>query len=175
MEEPFKGKVDLVAPPARNTDNRTVIVVGAGLGGCAAAMAMHYQGFEVAVFEKVREFARLGDSLGLGENALRLLRRWGCYDRLMEIGNQSELMQIRRWKDGKLLAQQPLMDMAGRIGHRGDYHTAFLDRVKDLGIPLRMGCNVVEYDEDGPSLKLENGEVHHADVIIAADGKIPDP
>ena len=52
---------------------------------------------------------------------------------------------------------------------------AFLDRVKDLGIPLSMGCNVVEYDEYAPSIKLENGEVHHADVIIAADGKITIP
>ena len=97
--------------------NEAVIIIGAGLGGCAAAMAMHHQGFQVSVFEKVREFQRLGDSLGLGENALRLLKRWGCYDRLMQIGNRSELMQIRRWQDGKLLAQQPLMDMAGRIGH----------------------------------------------------------
>ena len=119
-----------------------MIIVGAGLGGCATAMAMHYQGFSVTVFEKVREFQRLGDSLGLGENALRLLRRWGLYEQLIEIGNKSENMQIRRWKDGKVLAQQPLMDMAGYIGHRGDYHTAFLNRVRELGIPIRMGCNV---------------------------------
>jgi 2-polyprenyl-6-methoxyphenol hydroxylase-like FAD-dependent oxidoreductase len=54
-----------------------VVIIGAGLGGCATAMAMHYQGFEVVIYEKIRKFARLGDSLGLGENALKLLRRWG--------------------------------------------------------------------------------------------------
>ena len=81
-------------------------------------MAMHHQGFQVEVFEKVREFTRLGDSLGLGENALRLLKRWGLYEQLIEIGNKSENMQIRRWRDGKVLAVQPLMDMAGYIGHR---------------------------------------------------------
>lgn len=64
-------------------------------------MAMHYQGFEVSIYEKVHKFQGLGDSLGLGENALRLLERWGLHDRLMEIGNKSELIQIRRWKDGK--------------------------------------------------------------------------
>ncbi|KAH7064443.1 salicylate hydroxylase [Paraphoma chrysanthemicola] len=148
----------------------SVIIVGAGLGGCAAAMAMHYQGFEVQVFEKVRKFSRLGDSLGLGENALRLLHRWGLHDRLIEIGNKSENMQIRRWKDGKILAQQPLMDMAGYIGHRGDYHEEFLKRVTELGIEVRMGCNVVSYDENTPSLSLSNGEVHRADIVVAADG-----
>lgn len=82
-------------------------------------MAMHYQGFPVSVFEKVHQFSRLGDSLGLGENALRLLERWGLHDRLIEIGNKSEMMQIRRWKYGKILAQQPLMDMEGYIGRGG--------------------------------------------------------
>jgi salicylate hydroxylase len=43
------------------------IIIGAGLGGCATAMAMHYQGFDVVVYEKAREFGCLGDSLGLGE------------------------------------------------------------------------------------------------------------
>ena len=110
-------------------------------------MAMHHQGFEVEVFEKVRQFARLGDSLGLGENALRLLRRWGLYEQLIDIGNKSPLMQIRRWHDGKILAQQPLMDMAGYIGHRGDYHVQFLKRVEDLGIPIHMGQNVSQERE----------------------------
>jgi len=105
---------------------------------------MHNAGFEVVVFEKVREFLRLGDSLGLGENALKLLDRWSPFlrERLVGIGNKSEMMQIRRWHDGKVLAQQPLMDMAGFIGHRGDYHKGFLDAVAEKGIPLHMGSEV---------------------------------
>jgi len=51
-------------------------------------------------------------------------------------------MQIRRWKDGKVLVQQELMDMAGFIGHRGDYHQAFLDAVSEKNIPIYMGSNV---------------------------------
>lgn len=105
-------------------------------------MAMHFQGYEVEVFEKVRQFQRLGDSLGLGENALRLLQRWGLYEQLIAIGNKSPNMQIRRWKDGKILAVQELMDMAGYIGHRGDYHEAFLERVREIGVPIHMGSNV---------------------------------
>ncbi|KAL4898940.1 hypothetical protein BDW74DRAFT_189624 [Aspergillus multicolor] len=133
-------------------------------------MAMHYQGFDVEVFEKVHQFQRLGDSLGLGENALRLLERWGLHDELIALGNKSEFMQIRHWETGEVLAQQPAMDMAGYIGHRGDYHRAFLDRVAGLGIRIHMGCTVVSYDEDKPAITLADGEVHHADVIVAADG-----
>ncbi|KIW74952.1 hypothetical protein Z517_11723 [Fonsecaea pedrosoi CBS 271.37] len=159
-------------PLTRPLLGKIVIIVGAGLGGCATALAMHHAGFEVVMFEKVREFQRLGDSLGLGENAFKLLDRWSPYlrDRLIEIGNKSEFMQIRRWHDGKLLAQQPLMDMAGYIGHRGDYHRGFLDAVAEKGIPLYMGSEVVEYDDMTPSVTLKNGERHFADVIIAVDG-----
>src|SRR5579862_1361953 len=99
-----------------------VIIIGAGLGGCATAMAMHYQGFEVVMYEKVRKFQRLGDSLGLGENALKLLKRWGRLSfykaltlgvdqQIVAIGNKSPTLAIRRWNDGKLMATQRLMDM----------------------------------------------------------------
>lgn len=150
-----------------------MLVIGAGLGGCACALALHAQGFNVTVYEKLRNFRRLGDSLGLGENALKLLRRWGgqdLYDRLTKIGNQSPDMQIRRWKDGKILAQQPLMDMAGYIGHRGDYHEVFLQAVRDAGIEIKMGSEVVAFDEFKPSVLFADGSEIEADCIVGADG-----
>ena len=125
------------------------------------------------LYERLRHFKRLGDSLGLGENALKLLRRWGgqeLYDNLTKIGNQAENMQIRRWHDGKILAQQPLMDMAGYIGHRGDYHEVFLQAVRDAGVEILMDREVVEFDEDKPSVTLATGEEVTADVVIGADG-----
>lgn len=127
----------------------------------------------VVVYERLKGFRRLGDSLGLGENALKLLERWGgkdFYHELTSIGNQAEDMQIRRWHDGKILAQQPLMDMAGYIGHRGDYHDAFLRAVRDAGIEIRMGCEVASYDENKPSITLADGTEVVADLIVGADG-----
>ena len=105
---------------------------------------MKNAGFDVVMFEKIRKFDRLGDSLGLGENALKLLERWspGIPAKFLEIGNKSQYMQVRRWKDGRVLAQQELMDMAGPIGHRGDYHDVFLRAVSDANIPLHMGQEV---------------------------------
>lgn len=127
----------------------------------------------MVVYEKVRAFRRLGDSLGFGENALKLLRRWGgdaLYDRLTGIGNQAPDMQIRRWHDGRVLAQQPLMDMAGYIGHRGDYHEALLQAVRDAGVPVHMATEVVAFDEDRPSVRFADGTEDAADVVVGADG-----
>lgn len=120
-ESRYRNKMDDTIPfePADASRIR-VIVVGAGLGGLACAMAMHHQGFEVLIFEKVRQFLRLGDSLGLGENALKLLERWGLHDELIAIGNKSRDMNIRRWNDGKILATQPLMVGSSRTMARDD-------------------------------------------------------
>lgn len=150
-----------------------VIVIGAGLGGCACALALKHHGHDVIIYEKLKQFRRLGDSLGLGENALKLLERWGgkgLYDKLTGIGNQAEDMQIRRWHDGKILAQQPLMDMAGYIGHRGDYHEAFLQAVRDAGIEICTGYEVVAFDENKPSITFADGQEEAADLIVGADG-----
>ncbi|KAI0399492.1 salicylate hydroxylase [Xylaria palmicola] len=157
-------------------DQIHAIVVGAGLGGCACALALKHHGHSVTVYERLRTFRRLGDSLGFGENALKLLRRWGgdgLYHRLTSIGNQAPDMQIRRWHDGKILAVQPLMDMAGYIGHRGDYHTALLDAVADAGIEIRMGSEIVDYEDEAasqPAIILADGTRVSADIIIGADG-----
>lgn len=127
----------------------------------------------LCVLDKVRQFGRLGDSLGLGENAFKLLQRWGCeVDEIKRIGNQAPDMTIRRWSDGKVLAVQPLMDMAGYIGHRGDYHDVFLEWVSRRGIDIRMGSEVVQYDDVDPQpiITLKSGEKLSADIIVAADG-----
>ncbi|ERS94898.1 hypothetical protein HMPREF1624_08796 [Sporothrix schenckii ATCC 58251] len=134
---------------------------------------MRYHGHDVVVYEKIRAFRRLGDSLGLGENALKLLKRWQATDELhgtlTSIGNSSETMQIRRWQDGQVLATQPLMDMAGRIGHRGDYHEAFLAGVRAAGIPLTMGREVVAYEEPEPAPRP--GATNATDATDATDGR----
>jgi 2-polyprenyl-6-methoxyphenol hydroxylase-like FAD-dependent oxidoreductase len=135
------------------------------LGGCATALAMHNAGSSVSVYEKLHKFERLGDSLGLGENALLLLERRSnsLRDRLVEIGNKSQYKQIRRWKDGKMLAQQEMMDMAGLIGYRGDYHEVFLKAVREKNIPVYIGSKC-EWD----TFKMPSKSKYNLPLALAA-------
>lgn len=72
------------------------------------------------------------------------------------------------------------MDMAGYIGHRGDYHREFLRRVEEVGVKVEMGRKVVGYFEEdvqkeghergNVGVKFENGEMLRGDVVVACDG-----
>lgn len=56
-----------------------VIIVGAGIGGLAAAIESRLQGHEVAIFEQASEFKPYGDNLGLFPNSGRFVKRWGIH------------------------------------------------------------------------------------------------
>lgn len=55
-------------------------------------------------------------------------------------------------------------------GHRGDYHEALLQAVRDAGIEIVMGREVVAFDEDKPSVTFADGTEELADLIVGADG-----
>ena len=112
-------------------------------------------------------------------------------------GIESPLIQIRRWRDGRVPVQQELMDMPGFVGHRGDHHEEFLragegKRGRDWygeDCACARSCGkwtaVIGTVWDGnaeasgrlssmtsfwPAVKMESGETFEADVIVAADG-----
>jgi 2-polyprenyl-6-methoxyphenol hydroxylase-like FAD-dependent oxidoreductase len=83
-----------------------VAIVGAGYGGLGDAIACHRQGFEVVVFEQAPEFRRacsfiflltvqLGDSVGFGPNASRLLLRWGLGEEMHSIASKATYWTVR--------------------------------------------------------------------------------
>lgn len=62
-----------------------VVVVVAGLGGAACAIACARRGMKVTMFDQAPEFLPIGDSIGFGSNSSRLFKRWGLYDDLWAI------------------------------------------------------------------------------------------
>jgi salicylate hydroxylase len=62
------------------------------------------------------------------------------------------------------------MDMAGYIGHRGDYHEVFLHAVRNAEIPTHMSSEIVAFNENKPSVSFANGRGEVADLIVGADG-----
>ena len=89
-------------------------------------------------------------------------------------------MTFRRWKNGEPIGYTRLIpgfrqmfDAPYYVIHRADFHSALVQRARDLGIEIKLGRKVADYDLSRSAIQLETGERFEADLIVAADGSFP--
>jgi 2-polyprenyl-6-methoxyphenol hydroxylase-like FAD-dependent oxidoreductase len=146
-------------------------VVGAGVGGLAAGIALGQAGWSVTVFEQAEEVRPLGAGLSIWPNGVRALRALGLGSVADAPGVERGGGALRR-ADGSVIAQFDPDAIAERFGaplvgvHRADLHEALLD---GLGAErLRLGSRVDGFEEG--TLRFADGSTHRADLIVGADG-----
>src|SRR5207244_2005346 len=93
--------------PTQRTD-LDVAIVGAGICGLTAAIALARKGIRVTVFEQARELTPVGASLALGPNAVRLLAALDLLEAARQVGVRAEAVELVRWDDGAVLLHTPL-------------------------------------------------------------------
>ena len=72
-----------------------ILIVGGGIGGLTAALALARDGYQVRVLEKAAQFAELGAGLQLAPNATRILSRLGVLDRVLDAGVRPRRLLLR--------------------------------------------------------------------------------
>ncbi|KAJ5787279.1 Monooxygenase FAD-binding [Penicillium paradoxum] len=154
-----------------------IIVVGAGLGGLATAIALASSGHTVTVYEQAQQLGEVGAGIQIPSNSTRLLSRLGLDPYLKEYVTEPEYISFRRWQSGDVIGLTPLIpnfrkqfDAPYYVIHRANFHSALHKRALDLGVTVKVASRVVEYNVEERSITLENGESASADLIVAADG-----
>jgi salicylate hydroxylase len=153
----------------------TVIVVGAGIGGLQAALALAADGRTITVLESAKAFEEVGAGIRVPPNSSRLSRSWGVdfskVKKEVSLGNR-----FVDWK-GNLLLDCDFGDVESRYGapyyffHRADLVKLLVATAQENErITVRTGCRVVSYDFDAPSVTSSTGEVIKADLVVAAGG-----
>ncbi len=163
------------------TDKRmpplNIAIIGAGMGGLAAAASLRKQGVAVTVYEQAKQFTRLGAGIQIGCNAMHVLRGLG-----LEPGLRAETFYPRSWNNRHWQTGEVLFDMLFGpsaeqkygapylLAHRGDLHAALAGAVPADCIRLNHRLVGLEQTPSGVRLSFANGETAEADALIGADG-----
>jgi salicylate hydroxylase len=159
------------------TEIRQVAVVGAGLGGLTAAIALRQRGFDVTVYEQSDRLGEIGAGIQLSPNAMRVLIGLGL-DRAFEaIAFEPDRHVVRNWKSGSIVSATQMKGVfraqygAGYFGaHRADLHAVLQQEVPIRCIRLNALCSAVTQTGDRALLSFADGSEAEADVVIGADG-----
>ncbi|KAK3681285.1 hypothetical protein B0T22DRAFT_303494 [Podospora appendiculata] len=159
----------------------SVIVVGAGFAGLAAAIECDRKGHSVTLLEKVpsiSEITAIGDIISFDPNGSVAFARWpGVIDAMEAIARQTKHLDLYHHEGAFVTRQSFAHETAwGRRinGHRGQLHDIIYRHAVARGtIDIRLGQRVEDYFEtdDPPQAGVvANGARLVADVVIAAEG-----
>jgi salicylate hydroxylase len=159
-----------------------IAIVGAGLGGLAAALYLRHAGLQAAVYEQASDLREVGAGIVVSPNMVRTLGRLGLASRLPECAVRLEAAwEFRRWQDGRVLFVQPMGEQCERlygahcyVAHRADLLTLLRQALPGAQLQLDHRCTALRQDGDGVELSLARRDGTQirvaADAVIGADG-----
>lgn len=163
-----------------------IAIIGAGLGGLAAAVALQQHGHRPVVFDKTRELGEVGGPLGISPLTLRLLDQWKIVDAFNAISsptryfeNRDQHGHVEKVTDYAATPEAGAehgrfgyadTDVSPRTVHRADLHNLLVSTVGSERVRLRHELAAITEREDHVELSFTNGEVARAGLVIAADG-----
>ncbi len=155
----------------------SIAIIGAGIGGLAAAALIRRAGHTVRVYEQAPAFARVGAGIQMAPNAVKVLRALGVEDYLRRTAFRSPRLVSRVWDSGDITSDLPLGDeVEAQFGapyfflHRADLHGAIASVVPAEWVELNRKLAGIEQHAQGVTLTFADGSKATADAVIAADG-----
>lgn len=158
---------------------KRIVIIGAGIGGLAAGLALQRRGFRVAIYERAPEIREIGAGVVIAPNARRALRDLGVDEALEATSSCVPVLHTCDYAAGTIVAMTDNRQIFAEHGlavlqvHRGDLHGLLMQAVHaNDPQALRAGHEFVglQQDADGVSVTFANGAADRADVVIGADG-----
>jgi salicylate hydroxylase len=153
-----------------------IAIVGGGIGGLAAALALEQRGVETIVCEQSAMLSEIGAGLNLTPNAVKALRSLGVEDEIYAIGSGTDWLAIRSWKSGRIVSQMRRGDFRRKYGapnisaHRADLLNVLAGALKTTEIKLGVRCIGVEGHDRAAVARFADGSEIEADIVVGADG-----
>ena len=158
----------------------TIVIIGGGIGGLAAALALLKRGLDVEIHEQAGELKEVGAGIQISSNGTRVLYALGLEAALKRVQVLPSRRVIRHWSTGETWNWFDLgATTAQRYGtphvmlHRGDLHGVLADAVRALkpdAVRLGRRCAAIADAGDHAEVRFEDGETVRAAYVIGADG-----
>ncbi|WP_050602194.1 NAD(P)/FAD-dependent oxidoreductase [Ruegeria sp. 6PALISEP08] len=156
-----------------NINSLKFCVIGGGIGGLAAALALRVRGAQVTVFEQASELTEVGAGLQISANGMSVLRALGVADDKPAFGQKSFGTVLRDYRKGRVISRVP-SPAAGPTYyfHRADLLDLLHKAALRAGVEICFGSRVTEVRKHPgeAEIVLESGERLRAECAIAADG-----
>ncbi|MBX3592849.1 FAD-dependent oxidoreductase [Sphingomonas sp.] len=154
----------------------SVLVVGAGIGGLTAAIALCRKGHHVTVIEKDPQWSVYGVGIIQQANVVRAMDQLGVLDAFLDAASGFDAVEIFI-PDGTRVARVPAPSLVeGKPANVGISRRALQrvlgDSAKALGAEIRLGVTVETLDDDGAgvSVGFSDGSDGRFDLVVGADG-----
>ena len=155
---------------------KKAIIIGGGIGGVTAALALRQVGIEAMVFERAEALREVGSGLPLWTNALRALGRLGLTDKVNALSESfTDGVRLTTW-DGKVLADLRTDELLKRLGtinevvHRAELLAMLVEALGEENVKLNATCVGFTQDATGVWARFADGREAYGDMLIGADG-----
>lgn len=158
-----------------NHSDTRCIVIGGGIGGLTAALALRRVGVAVSVFEQAPAIEAVGAGISLWSNAMQALRQVGVDERIAALGTRLTGGHVMT-SGGKRLSRMAYRDITPPDAapsvcvHRADLQGALLEALGDDDLTTGAACTGVETNDGEAVAAFADGRRERADMLIGADG-----
>jgi len=150
---------------------RSIAIIGGGIGGVAAAVALRQSGIDATVYERAPQMREVGAGMMLWPNATRVLRDIGVLeDVLLRSGSSTNFLV--RASGGKVLMNIALgkFDVPAICVRRADLLSVLLAALQPGQVRLGHEFQHLEESNDKVRVYFAHGDVKEHDAVIGADG-----
>ena len=160
--------------------DKPIIIVGGGIGGLAAAVALSGRGYPVHVLEQAPHFSEIGAGIQLGPNIMRALDRLGLKQAVLDVAWLPNQLVMRCALGGHVITHVPVKEIFPKhyqedyaVVHRADMHECILRKAKESPlVNLEVSREVTDYEDNGRSVSvsIKDGGTIEGAALIGADG-----
>ncbi len=156
-------------------EGQSIAIIGAGIGGLAAALALRLRGADVKVFEQAEALGEVGAGLQISPNGAAVLKALGVAPQLCALSLRANAVDLCDYRQGRLVCRLDLAryvpDLEYCFVHRADLVQLLYEECCATGVAFEFSQTVSDLEApDAPRITTQSGLSCTPDFVVGADG-----